>query len=462
MPRAERTARPWHRTDTRAVVAIGGALVLVLTLQAFWLYAFSAEESLEQADHWMAQTRELVRSLEPQEFSDESLLEAAHAALPGGKRTARLWAADGTLRLAQGEWPVPPRAVPARQDDAPSRGLGSFLLLDADAFLVDSIALRGGERLELALPLKRFAGETNEIGRLLALVVLLSSIAAFGVARFATRRAFAPLREGTALLEGVDARHLTARLPTRDTDDPVDRHAETLNRVLGGIEASFSRLRSFSSDVAHELRTPLNRIRNLADVALAHGGAPELAAALERIQGSIDELGRMVDTLLLIAEVDDRRVPLKLESLDVDAWLRRTAEVWAPAFEERGATLALHTAGGTLEADRALLDRVLSNLLDNAVRHGAVGGRVELEAARDEQGLVISLDDAGPGIPEHERARVFERFVRLDRTRRGSAGGLGLALARAMARLLGGDLALERSRLGGARFVWRLPRESER
>ncbi len=182
-----------------------------------------------------------------------------------------------------------------------------------------------------------------------------------------------------------------------------------------------------------------------------------MAAALERIQGSIDELGRMVDTLLLIAEVADRRVPLKLESLDVDAWLRHTAEVWAPAFEERGATLALHSAAGTIEADRALLDRVLSNLLDNAARHGAAGGRVELDAARDEEGLLISLDDAGPGIPERERERVFERFVRLDRTRRGSAGGLGLALARAVARLLGGDLQLEASRLGGARFVWRLP-----
>jgi len=459
MPRAEDLARAWRRTDTRAAVAIGGALVLVLTLQAFWLYAFAAMESLEQADHWLLQTRELALSLEPHSVSDASLVEAAYAGLPGGKRAVRLTADGGTLYLAQGDWPEPGRMIPARQDDAPDRGLGSFVLLRSDAFLVDSIELVEGRRLELALPLKRFANEANEIARLLAVVVLLSSIAAFAVARFATRRAFAPLREGTALLEGVDARHLTARLPTRATGDPVDRHAETLNRVLGGIEESFSRLRSFSSDVAHELRTPLNRMRNVADVALAHGGETELAAALERVQGSIDELGRMVDTLLLIAEVDDRRVPLKLESLDVDAWLRRTAESWAPAFEERGATLSLHTAAGTIEADRALLDRVLSNLLDNAVRHGAAGGRVELEATRGGASLVISLDDAGPGIPEAERERVFERFVRLDRTRRGSAGGLGLALARAVARLLGGDLAHEPSRLGGARFVWRLPLE---
>jgi signal transduction histidine kinase len=458
MRRAERLRRFLGRTDTRAVGAIAGALMLLLTLQASWLYLYAAEEALEQADHFLTQARELVVSLGSEGVAGDALLDAAHAALPGGKRAVRLYDANGALRAARGRWPDSGRTLLARQEDDPGRGLASFLELDDDAFLVDSVPLAGGARLQLAMPLKRFAGEAAEIGSLLALVVLLSSVGALGVARLATRLAFAPLREGTDLLEGIDARHLAARLPTRATSDPVDRHAETLNRVLGGIEESFSRLRGFSSDVAHELRTPLNRIRNVADVALAHGGATELTTALERIQGSIDELGRMVDTLLLIAEVDDRRMPMKRELVDVDAWLKHAVEVWAPAFEEHGATLALHAAAGPIEADRAVLDRVLSNLLDNALHHGAAGGRVEIEARGDATGISISVDDAGPGIPEQDRQRVFERFVRLDRSRRGSAGGLGLALARAMARWLGGDLALATSRLGGARFEWRMPR----
>jgi signal transduction histidine kinase len=455
---AERPRGLLRRTDARAAAAIAGALVLVLALQASWLYFFAAEEALEQADLFAEQTRELVLSLTPDEIEERPLLEAAYAALPGGRRAVRLFDARGELRASLGEWPPPERTVRARHEGAPERGLGSFWVLDADAFLVDTVELRAGRRLELAMPLRRFAGEAAEIGSLLALVVLVSSIAALGVAVFATRRAFAPLREGTALLAEVDARNLAARLPTRATGDPVDRHAETLNRVLGGIEESFSRLRSFGSDVAHELRTPLNRIRNAADVALAHGGEAELAEALERIQRTVEELGRMVDTLLLIAEVDDRRMPLKRETVDVDAWLRRTAEAWAPAFEERGATLALHSAAGAIEADRAVLDRVLSNLLDNAARHGAAGGHVRLEAGGDASEVWIAVDDAGPGVPEAERERVFERFVRLDRSRRGTAGGLGLALARSLARLLGGDLTVERSRLGGACFAWRLPR----
>jgi signal transduction histidine kinase len=446
-----------RRSDTRAVLAIGGALVLALGLQAVAISAYVSIEALEQADDWLEKARRLVVSLDADGASGDSLLDAAHVALTGGERALRLLVA-GRAPLQRGDWPEPDSTVPARRQDAPKRGLGSVLLLRSDGFLVDSIVLSGGRTLELALPLKSFAREAHEITRLLALLVLLSSIAALGVALFATRRAFSPLRAGTALLEEVDAQHLSARLPTRATGDPVDRHAETLNRVLGGIEASFERLRSFSSDVAHELRTPLNRIRTVADAALADGGPQELAAALERIQGSVEELGRMVDALLLIAEVDDGRVPLKLEQIDVDAWLRHMVETWAPAFEERGVTLSLRSAAGTALADRTLLDRVLSNLLDNAARHGAAGGHVALDAAGDDEGLVIALDDAGPGIPEHDRERVFERFVRLDRSQRGGSGGLGLALARAVARRLGGQLGVEGSELGGARFVWRLPR----
>jgi signal transduction histidine kinase len=112
---------------------------------------------------------------------------------------------------------------------------------------------------------------------------------------------------------------------------------------------------------------------------------------------------------------------------------------------------------GRIEGDRALLDRVLLNLLENALQHGSAGGRVEVSAELCTSGIRVAVEDAGPGIAPEDRERVFARFERLDRTRRGSSGGLGLALARAIARLLGGDLVLEPSRLGGARFVWSVP-----
>jgi signal transduction histidine kinase len=459
MPRGE--GRLLRRADARAVVASGLVLVVVLALQGFALYAYAAQESLEQADGWVEQVREMVGTVEARELSDASLAEAVYAALPGGNRAVRIRRADGGLGARIGAWPPAERSLLAQREGDPDRGIGSFRLLRRSRFLVDSIALPSGARLELALPLKRFTNEAREMGRGIVLLVAVSSLVAFAAAFLATRRAFAPLREATALLAGVNVRALGARLPSRRTGDPVDRHAETLNRVLEAIDASFSRLRSFSSDVAHEVRTPLNRMRTVAEVALASGDAAEQRAALERVEANVDELARLVDSLLLIAEADDRRVPLAPERLDVDEWLTRTVEAYAPLFEERGAKLWLDSRAGTIEADRALLDRVLLNLLENALRHGSAGGRVELSAEPSEGGIRIAVEDAGPGIAPEDRERVFERFERLGRTRRGSGGGLGLALARAVARLLGGDLVLEPSRLGGARFVWSVPAETK-
>jgi two-component system heavy metal sensor histidine kinase CusS len=457
MPRGERGLL--RRADARAVVASGLGLVLVLALQGLALYAYAAEESLEQADGWVEQVREMVGTVEARELSDASLADAVYAALPGGRRAVRVRHADGGVGVRIGAWPPAGSRLPALREGDPDRGLGSFRLLRPGRFLVDSIALPSGAQLELALPLKRFANEANEMGRGILLLVGVSSAVAFAAAFLATRRAFAPLREATALLAAVNVRALGARLPSRRTGDPVDRHAETLNQVLEAIDAAFSRLRSFSSDVAHEFRTPLNRMRTVAEVALASGDAAEQRAALERVEESVDELARLVDSLLLIAEADDRRVRLAPERIDVDEWLARTAEAYAPLFEERGAKLWLDSRAGTIEADRALLDRVLLNLLENALRHGSAGGRVELSAEPGEGGVRIAVEDAGPGVAPEDRERVFERFERLDRTRRGSTGGLGLALARAVARLLGGDLVLEASRLGGARFVWWVPAE---
>src|SRR5262245_13782387 len=457
MPPAE-LGRLARRADTRAVAVIGGVLLIALAVQGLVLYAFVAEESLEQADRRLLQAREAVAALETDGASDAIAAEIAYAAIPGGKRAVRVHTPQGELLKSIGHWPMGSQLIPVAPARSVDRSLDSFRLLGPDRFLIDSVELPSGGRLEIAFPLKAYADDAHEIGRGIGILFVLSSVAAFGVAFFATRHAFAPLREATGVLADTESRVLGSRLRSRGTGDPVDLHAEPVNAVLARVEASFSRLQSFSSDVAHELRTPLNRMRNVTEVALAKADPEEQRVALERVEQSIDELGRMVDALLLLAEVDDRRLPLRPERVDVDAWIRRTAEIWEPAFEERGAKLVVKTDAGTIDADPTLLDRVLSNLLDNAMRHGASGGRVELTAGRDEAGLEIAVDDAGRGVPEAERARVFERFVRLDRTGRGSSGGLGLALARAVARLLGGDLALGRSPLGGARFVWRLPR----
>ncbi|HEX5065807.1 MAG TPA: HAMP domain-containing sensor histidine kinase, partial [Myxococcota bacterium] len=214
--------------------------------------------------------------------------------------------------------------------------------------------------------------------------------------------------------------------------------------------------RAFSSDAAHELRTPLNRIANVAEVALDSGDGDEQESALETIRATTEELSQMVQSLLLLAELGDRRMALPWPTLDVDEWIARSVEMYAPSFEEQGVTLAAKSDAGRIEGDRTLLDRILVNLFDNALGCVPRGGRVEVLAQRSPGGVVVQVDDSGPGIPEAERERIFERFERGSTAGRASHG-LGLAIARAVARLHGGELVAESSPLGGARFVLRLP-----
>ena len=134
-------------------------------------------------------------------------------------------------------------------------------------------------------------------------------------------------------------------------------------------------------------------------------------------------------------------------------------ELYRPTCEEREVALALADAGGSAElaTDRHLLQRAVSNLIDNAVRHTPRGGRIEVELRHDAGGTRIAVSDSGAGVPDPERERIFDRFVQLDPARSAGGAGLGLPIARMIARLLGGELGVARSAFGGARFELVLP-----
>jgi len=447
----EQARRSLARTDVRAALTITGLLLVALVLQGLALYAYVAAESLEEADRWM---RHALRSIElrvdrgePLEIAIADLRES----LPGEALCVRVLDAQGALRQSWGDWPPEERQIAM----APRGPTTALRWLRRQTRLIGGETLPDGGRLDLALSLGHFHSESAEVGRRIAVAGLLSTLVALAIGLGASLRAFAPLRRATALLRGIDAGSLGHRLPTRGTGDPVDLHAETLNRVLARIDTSFARLRAFSSDAAHELRTPLNRMANVAEVALQGEDAREQRAALESIRSTVEEQSQMVQSLLLLAELGDRRLALPWPLLDVDAWIARCVELYTPSFEEQGVKLAARSDAGTIEGDRTLLDRILVNLLDNALAHLEPGARVEIEAVRSATGVTICVDDSGPGIPAADRERIFERFARLDRGMRSVGHGLGLAIARAVARLHGGELEIEDSPLGGARFrVW--------
>jgi signal transduction histidine kinase len=281
-------------------------------------------------------------------------------------------------------------------------------------------------------------------GALLAGLPLLLLASTVGV-WLTVGRTLRPVEQLRAGAEGVTAADPSRRLPVPAAEDEVRRLAETLNGMLDRLEAGGARQRAFVADAAHELRSPLAALRTVLEVALVHpdpdGPEPTLRIALEEVL----RMSRLVDDLLLLARLD-AGVPRRLQEVDL-------AEVVREVVPD-GVVLDLVPAHVT--GDRDALGRVVRNLVDNALRHaaGTVGVTV---TAGDTVELLV--DDDGPGIPESDRDRVFDRFTRLDspRTRDAGGTGLGLAIVRELVAAAGGTVTAERSPAGGARLRVRLP-----
>jgi two-component system heavy metal sensor histidine kinase CusS len=455
---AELWRRSFARADLQTAWIIGAVVALAFSISGAVFYAHAAKESLEEADHWfefvLQVTERDLRDREPTAIPFDSM----HGGLPDAFVALQVRGADGRVVFSRGSWPSPDAELQALAPaEHRERSYATALRVRRGDYLVGARRLSSGRRLTLAMPLAHFRSELAEVGRALLGGSLVAGAIAILIGLGAALRAFSPLRRATELLRGIDARSLGRRLPSRGTGDPIDLHAETLNRVLEGIDASFERLRAFSSDVAHELRTPLNRITNVTEVALLSDSSHDFRTALETVRATVEQLSRVVKSLLLLAEIDDRRLALRTQRFDAKPWVERSMDAYAAPFEEAGISLVSHCDAATIDGDRTLLDRVLANLLDNALAHAPPGSRVELAVAQRDGQVAISVDDAGPGIPPADRERVFDRFARLPSAASHPGHGLGLALARAIVGLHGGHLRVVDSPLGGARFEARLP-----
>ncbi|MFE1462446.1 sensor histidine kinase [Streptomyces nigra] len=294
------------------------------------------------------------------------------------------------------------------------------------------------------LAAERSAVGTATTAMLIGFPLLLAVVA--GATWLVTRRALSPVegirREMAAITASED---LARRVPVPATHDEVARLALTTNETLAALESSVERQRRFVADASHELRSPIASLRTQLEVGAAH---PELLDLDGAVTDTV-RLQTLAADLLLLARLDAGERPGDAR-FDLGALAREHAE---------------GRAGVTVTADevpvagsRAQVGRVLTNLLDNARRHArsavTVGVRAEGEWA------VVAVADDGDGVPEADRERIFERFVRLDeaRSRDDGGAGLGLAIARDVAGRHGGTLTVGRAPAGGALFELRLPR----
>ncbi|MER7106663.1 sensor histidine kinase [Streptomyces sp. NPDC000229] len=270
-----------------------------------------------------------------------------------------------------------------------------------------------------------------------------------GVTWLVTRRALKPVegirREMAAITASED---LSRRVPEPSTRDEVARLARTTNETLAALEASVERQRRFVADASHELRSPIASLRTQLEVGAAH---PELLDVPGAVADTV-RLQQLAADLLLLARLDAGERP-GAGRVDLAALVREEVA------QRVGDRVPVRVAAAEAQArgSRGQLARVLGNLLDNAQRHAETA--VTVTVRREGRHVVLTVADDGAGVPEPERERVFERFVRLDdaRSRDEGGAGLGLAIARDVAVRHGGTLTVGRAPEGGALFVLRLP-----
>ena len=256
---------------------------------------------------------------------------------------------------------------------------------------------------------------------------------------------------------------LSRRVPVGASHDEFDALAENLNAMLDRIERLMKGVREVTDSVAHDLRTPLNRLRNRLETTQRHlDPATAEAAEIESAVAETDQLITTFNALLLIAEADAGVARGAMTPIDLAPIAEDMAELYAPLAEEKGVTLKITPAGATvIEGNRSLISQALANLVDNAIKYTPTGGAVIVTALETPQGVELRVADTGPGIPPDERARVIERFVRLDASRNAPGTGLGLSLVAAVARLHEARLLLENN-APGLRAVIRFPRPAPR
>jgi len=281
------------------------------------------------------------------------------------------------------------------------------------------------------------------------IALLLASLAGY----LSIRAALRPVEDMRGRAAAMTASDLSERLPTPPADDEIRRLGTTLNEMLARVELAVERERAFVDDASHELRTPLALLKTELEVAVRYSADPgDLRAAIDSARVEVDRLIELAEALLVVARADEGQLPLDRGPLEVAPLLAELADRFEARVAGADRELEIDAPDGlVVAADRLRVEQALTNLIENAIRHG--GGRIRLWARRGGELVEIHVDDRGPGFPEPFLPRAFERFSRSDPGRTGAGYGFGLALVAAIAAAHGGRAGAA-NRSGGGADVW--------
>ena len=329
---------------------------------------------------------------------------------------------------------------------------------DDDPFLAVGAKSSNGRVAVVGRSLDNVVESSSTLTGMLLIGIPLLLVFAGTVAWRWVGKALSPVEAIRSQVERISMEDLHRRVPSASPADEIGRLATTMNRMLGRLEEGRARQRRFVSDASHELRSPIAIIRQHAEVARAHPESTSTQDLADLVLSENARLQSLVEDLLLLARMDEDGSRQVKDPVDLDdivlVHMARIRAANGRVADSSG------ISAGRVMGDRRQLDRMVANLVDNALRHSKNEIAVSL-SERDGE-VVLTVDDDGAGIPPADRQRIFERFVRLDEARDRDSGGagVGLAIVAEVALNHGGVARATESPLGGSRFEVRMPRSS--
>ena len=296
--------------------------------------------------------------------------------------------------------------------------------------------------------------------RIFIITMTLLIVIAAGVGWFMARQAVSGVEAVTRTAQKISGGSLEERVPVKPRGDEIDQLATTFNQMLDRIQTLLTEIKEMSDNIAHDLRSPIARMRGLAEVTLTTSKSlSEYESMAASTVEECDRLLDMINTMLFISKTEAGLERPSRADVDIGALIRSACELFEPTAEDKHITLNCQAPEKTfLLGDSRMLQRMLSNILDNAVKYTPPGGEVKVSVSEPNQDIIITIHDTGIGISGADLTRIFERFYRSDQSRSEPGTGLGLSLARAIARAHGGDITVASELNRGSTFTIILPK----
>lgn len=300
---------------------------------------------------------------------------------------------------------------------------------------------------------------TRRFRRNFVIFLMAALVACAVISWYSAGRALRALQAVDSAAQKVTGSNLGLQIPRRGADDELDRLIDSFNQMSSRLKAAFDQTRQFSTDVSHELRTPLTAIQGQLEVALLTGKTKEqLQESIENALQDVERLANLVRALLLLSQSESGQLPMHKSALDLGELVEDLVDEFQIPAEANGLTLT-HTTKGKVwcEVDRTQIERVVTNLLSNAMKYTPAGGWVKACAEVVGGNVRLIVEDSGVGIPASHVPHIFDRFYRVPDPNPEKGLGLGLSFVATIVKAHGGSIQVESQTGKGSRFEVLLP-----